>query len=122
MDVLSRVKTLLLCSLNGERETPCRDYNMIRQVLVIAILWSSSGLSLWAQSVAQTNGSIDDRRDSQGRPTSGSESLVAQAVSDSDGITIEELVNLTLSQNKQLDAARTQLRQAEARLIQARLR
>lgn len=95
---------------------------MIRQVLVFALVWLSSGLPLRAQAAAQTGGAINDGRDSQEPQIGGSESSAAQAVSDTDGVTIEELVNLTLSQNKQLEALRTQLRQVEARLAQARLR
>jgi len=93
---------------------------MIRQVLVFAVVCLSSGLPL--QAATQADGAINDGRDSQGHPIGGAESLVAQAVSETDGITIEELVNLTLSQNKQLEAVRTQRRQTEARLIQAGLR
>lgn len=95
---------------------------MIRQVLVIAILWSGSGLPLRAQAATQTGGAINAGQANQEHATTGADSLVAQVVSDTDGVSIEELVNLTLSQNKQLEAARTQLRQAEARLTQARLR
>ncbi|MCI0624810.1 MAG: TolC family protein [Acidobacteria bacterium] len=95
---------------------------MIRQVLVFALVWLSSELPLRAQAAAQTGSAINDGRDSQERQIGGSESLVALAVSDTDGITIEELVNLTLSQNKQLEVVRAQLRQAEARMTQARLR
>lgn len=94
---------------------------MIRQVLVFAILWSGSGLPLRAQAAMQTGGAINEGRAGQERLTTGSDLLVA-VVSDTDGVTIEELVSLTLSQNKQLEVARTQLRQAEARLTQARLR
>jgi len=95
---------------------------MIKQVLVIVVLWSSSGLPFWAQPAARTSGGINDGQASQEGHATDSDSLAAQVVSDTDGVSIEELVNLMLSQNKQLEAARTQLRQAEARLTQARLR
>src|SRR5262245_1069267 len=45
-----------------------------------------------------------------------------ESVSDTQGTTLEELVKTALSRNKDLQAARESLNQAEARLQQARLR
>lgn len=46
----------------------------------------------------------------------------AQYVSDTQGISFQELAQTALARNKDLEAARESLRQAEARLTQARLR
>jgi outer membrane protein, heavy metal efflux system len=46
----------------------------------------------------------------------------AQYVSATQGTTLDELIKLTLDRNKELVAARAQLRQGEGRLVQARLR
>jgi outer membrane protein, heavy metal efflux system len=46
----------------------------------------------------------------------------AQYVSATQGTTLDELIKLMLDRNKELVAARAQLRQGEGRLVQARLR
>lgn len=55
-------------------------------------------------------------------PDRGAAVSAAQYLSVTQGMTLDELVKLTLDRNKELVAARAQLRQAEARLVQARLR
>jgi outer membrane protein TolC len=55
-------------------------------------------------------------------PVCQAQQITTQYVSDTQGITFEELARTTLSRNKEIEAARESLRQAEARLTQARLR
>lgn len=55
-------------------------------------------------------------------PDRGGATSAAQYVSATQGTTLDELIKLTLDRNKELVAARAQFRQAEGRLVQARLR
>jgi outer membrane protein, heavy metal efflux system len=56
------------------------------------------------------------------KPEQDRATSAAQYVSATQGTTLSELIKLVLDRNKELVAARAQLRQAEARLVQARLR
>jgi outer membrane protein TolC len=55
-------------------------------------------------------------------PFSHAQQRAAQYVSDTQGITFQELAQTALNRNKEIEAVRESLRQAEARLTQARLR
>ncbi len=55
-------------------------------------------------------------------PSLGSTSAVSRYVSENQGLAVAELVGSVLSGNKDLQAAREQLRQAEARLLQGSFR
>ncbi len=75
-----------------------------------------------AQSMGESSGVVTANRLDQRQSYFILESHLPQDVSETGGMTSGELVVLMLAQNAQLKAAREQLRQAEARLTQARLR
>lgn len=86
---------------------------MRRTKWLALLIWLSLSVAVWAQS--------DKKQDGGAESASSVSSSVAQYVSETQGTPLAELIRGMLARNKDLEAAREQLHQAEARLTQARL-
>lgn len=96
-------------------------FNLLhRYTFFTSLIWCCS----WSLAVAQTPPPNPEKAETAAPSASpaGQSSAASQYVSETGGATIEELLKLALANNKELAASRQQLRQAEARLTQARLR
>ncbi|MBO0798674.1 MAG: TolC family protein [Blastocatellia bacterium] len=91
-----------------------------RYTLLTLVVWCCS----WPLAVAQTPPPDSKKAETTATIESPADQsgTASQYVSETGGTTIEELLKLALANNKELAASRQQIRQAEARLTQARLR
>jgi cobalt-zinc-cadmium efflux system outer membrane protein len=88
----------------------------------LLFLWMSLLLPALAQSAAQTAGTTSEGMTKRTILQREPSSIAEQYVSETEGLAVPELLKVMLARNKGLEGVRTQQRQADARLAQARLR
>jgi cobalt-zinc-cadmium efflux system outer membrane protein len=88
----------------------------------LLFLWMSLSLPALAQSAAQTAGTTSEGMTKQTILQREPSSIAEHYVSETEGLAVPELLKVMLARNKGLEGVRTQQRQADARLAQARLR
>ena len=85
----------------------------------VLFLWISLSAPPLDQLTAQTRATAGEEITKQ---TTEPSSIATQYVSETGGLALQELLQVMQARNKELEAVRTQLGQADARLAQARLR